>query len=88
MDAAPGLDPDAADPEGGSFRQRYLTARRRAEALYNLSTLITSTLELEPIVELLLSQTRQLFGADRAAVFLRGPGDTLRCANAVGLSAG
>jgi signal transduction histidine kinase len=69
-----------------AVQDRYLAAQRRATALYDLSTLITSTLELGPIVELLLTQTRQLFGADRAAVFLQGDGGELRCVNAVGLS--
>jgi signal transduction histidine kinase len=76
----------SAAPTQAAVHDRYLTAQRRAAALYDLSTLITSTLELGPIVELLLTQTRQLFGADRAAVFLRGDGGELRCVNAVGLS--
>ncbi len=69
-----------------NLQHRYLAAQRRAQALYDLSTLITSTREIDPIVELLLNQARQVFGADRGAVFLREPGGPLRCANAVGLS--
>ena len=77
------LDPGTDSSLG--FESRYLAARRRAEALYELSTLITSTLEISPIVELLVTQARQVFGADRAAVFLQSRRG-LHCANAVGLS--
>ncbi len=77
---------DAVGEIDESLPRRYLAAQRRAQALYDLSTLITSTREIEPIVALLLNQARHVFDADRAAVFLREPGGPLRCANAVGLS--
>ncbi|HUS13842.1 MAG TPA: GAF domain-containing protein [Chloroflexia bacterium] len=70
----------------GLERGRYQAARRRAAALYELSTLITSTLEIGPIVELLLTRTRQVFGADRAAVFLYTRANEMRCVDASGLS--
>ena len=79
---------ESADAPDASLQRRYLAAQRRAQALYDLSTLITSTREINPIVELLLNQARQVFGADRGAVFLREHGGPLRCANAVGLSEG
>lgn len=77
---------ESAEAREASLERRYLAAQRRAQALYDLSTLITSTRAIDPIVELLLTQARQVFDADRAAVFLRDPGGTLRCVNAVGLS--
>src|SRR5262245_6900976 len=77
---------DPAGPLDPAERGRYERGRRRATALYDLSTLITSTLEIDPIVELLLTQARHEFGADLAAVFLKGALGELRCINAVGLS--
>jgi signal transduction histidine kinase len=69
-----------------AIRSRYLAERGRAEALYRLSTLVASTLEIGPIVALLVTQTRALFGADRAAVFLRNEAGEMHGVNAVGLS--
>ncbi|MGI8588114.1 MAG: GAF domain-containing protein [Chloroflexia bacterium] len=79
-------EPEPKVPRTPGLQHRYRTVRRRADALYELSVLITSTLEIGPLVELLLTQTRQVFGADRAAVFLRLPSGEVRCADAVGLS--
>lgn len=75
----------AAPPSVDGGMNRNQAARQRT-ALYDLSTLITSALEIDPIVELLLTQTRQLFDADRAAVFLATRHGGIRCVNAVGLS--
>ena len=69
-----------------AIRSRYLAERGRSEALYRLSTLVASTLEIGPIVALLVTQTRALFGADRAAVFLRNEAGEMHGVNAVGLS--
>ncbi len=91
-DSQPGAEFDPlggaapAPPADPGLLEQLLAARRRATALYDLSTLITSAHELAPIVELLLTKARQAFRADRAAVFLEGPDQRIRCLNAVGLS--
>ncbi|MDQ6747955.1 MAG: GAF domain-containing protein, partial [Candidatus Dormibacteraeota bacterium] len=84
--ADPGVAAPSFLPDEQVWAQ-LLAARRRATALYDLSTLIASANEIPPIVELLLTQARQVFGADRAAVFLQRSDGRLYCANAVGLSA-
>jgi len=73
-------------PQRASLEHRDHAARRRTDALYHLSTRITATLERAPLVQLLLTETRQVLGADRAAVFLLTGRQHMTCIDAVGLS--
>ena len=75
------------DADSQGLRARYATQAERSTALQQLSALVAGSREIDPIAHLVVQETRRLFGADRAAVFLYRPDGGVRCVAASGLSA-
>jgi signal transduction histidine kinase len=79
-------DAFSVQPPDRQVWDQLLAARRRGAALYDLSTLINSAHEVGAIVALLITQVRQVFNADRAAVYLLSRAGRVHCPDAFGLS--
>lgn len=74
------------DANSQVLRARYAAQTERSTALQQLSALVAGSREIDPIARMVLLETRRLFGADRAAVFLRGADNSVSCVAAIGLS--
>ncbi len=74
------------DADTELLRARYAIQAERSTTLQQLSALLAGSREIDPIVRTALVETRRLFGADRAAVFLRSANGSLRCMATLGLS--
>ncbi len=75
-----------ADADTETLRARYALQAERQTTLQQLSALLAGSREIDPIARTVLIETRRLFRADRAAVFLRATDGGLRCMATLGLS--
>ena len=67
-------------------RSRDGTQVDRTLALQQLAALVAASHDLQPILRLVLQETRRLFSTDRGAIFLGEPDGTLRAVETAGLS--